>query len=235
MTKENVVPIVGFIDMGSSLFRKYMSGKYISCLENAGGKVQILKSTSELEILQEYVNVCDGFLFPGGADIQPALYGENNTSACGKPNLERDEMEFPLLRLAIQSGKPILCVCRGMQMLNIVQGGTLFQDIKAMQKYPHSCFLKRSKQIHEIEIKTETKLFDIYQTSAYKVNSIHHQAVKEIGKDIIVSALSTDGQIEGIELSNHPFCVGVQWHPEHLAKNFKAEQNLFDKFIEKMI
>ncbi len=227
-----VEKVVGIIDMGDSLFRRYMSSKYVWCLKKAGAQVCVLEKTSNEEILQKYIEKCDGFLFPGGADIEPALYKTTRTALCGEPNKERDDMEFIFSKMVIESGKPVLFVCRGMQMLNVSLGGTLFQDIKTIQKDKHSDFLKRGKFVHNIEIVEGTRLYDIFRSKTVGVNSIHHQAVDRIGEGLVVSAKSLDGFVEAIEIPEYKFCVGVQWHPEHLGKKDEKSMRLFKSFVD---
>lgn len=116
--------------MGTSLPRRYMQSKYTQCLKNAGAQVNILEPVPTDEAIQRYLAECDGFLFPGGADISPGLYAQTPQPGCGKPNPVRDRFELPLLIAALDAGKSVLCICRGMQLLNVARGGSLLQDIK---------------------------------------------------------------------------------------------------------
>lgn len=214
--------------MGTDLFRKYMKSKYVKSIERAGAEVRWI------ELCDSAVNEalsCDGLLLPGGADIEPALYGRKREEKCGKPNELRDKYEFMIYDAFVKTNKPILCICRGFQLLNVANKGTLYQDIAEIKKCSHSDFLKRAKPIHKVTINENTKLYEIFGKAETGVNSLHHQAVETVGENLIVSATSQDGFIEAIELKDHPFCIGVQWHPEHMSKNDALQQNLFNKFI----
>ena len=214
--------------MGTDLFRKYMKSKYVKSLEKAGADVRWIELCDSA--VSEALS-CDGLLLPGGADIEPALYGRKREEKCGKPNALRDKYEFLIYNEFVKTNKPILCICRGFQLLNVANKGTLYQDITEIKKCSHSDFLKRAKPIHKVTINENTKLYEIFKKAETGVNSLHHQAVETVGENLIVSATSEDGFVEAIELKNHPFCVGVQWHPEHMSKNDALQQNIFNKFI----
>lgn len=216
--------------MGNSLFRKYMKSKYVQSLERAGAEVRWI----ELEDLSHAVGAataCDGLLLPGGADVAPELYGEERSEKCGKPNVLRDAAEPAILREFMKTGKPVLAICRGIQIVNVCFGGTLFQDIKDRQQVRHSDFLNRVRGTHLIEISRTSKLYEIVQNAQIMVNSIHHQAVKTVGEGLVATAKSSDGFIEALEKPDYGFLVAVQWHPEHLSKNDALQQALFDAFI----
>ena len=227
--------------MGNDLFRRYMKGKYVQSLRRSGADVCWI----ELENPDEAVRLaasCDGLLLPGGADVEPSLYGQTRSDKTGRPNAVRDRAEPKLLAAFLDMGKPVLGICRGVQMMNVSFGGTLFQDIKDKQTYKHSDFFSRARSCHPVEVITGTKLFDcMNDAGAWKpgtasakiaVNSIHHQAIDKLGDGLVVSAKSTDGFVEGIELKDYRFCAGVQWHPEHMSARNTAQQALFDAFVK---
>lgn len=217
--------------MGTDLFRKYMKSKYVKSLERAGARVRWIELDDTKKTIDELMK-CDGLLLPGGADIEPALYGKERDEKCGKPNKLRDDNEFEMFETFVKTGKPILGICRGFQLINVACGGTLYQDIAEIKKCNHSDFLKRAKAVHTVDVKENTKLFDIFGKSCVGVNSLHHQAVENVGENLTVSAISQDGFVEAIELDNHPFCVAVQWHPEHMSKTDPLQQKLFNVFVE---
>lgn len=217
--------------MGTDLFRKYMKSKYVKSLERAGATVRWIELDDTENAIREALS-CDGLLLPGGADIDPILYGREREEKCGKPNELRDKNEFQIFGTFVETKKPILCICRGFQLLNTVYGGTLYQDIADIKKCSHSDFLKRAKSIHKVSVAKDTKLYGIFGKSEVGVNSLHHQAVESVGENLVVSAVSEDGFVEALELKEHPFCIGVQWHPEHMSKKDALEQKLFDEFIK---
>ena len=216
--------------MGTDLFRKYMKSKYVKSIERAGAKVRWIELD---ENAVSNALACDGLLLPGGADIEPSLYGKEREEKCGKPNELRDKYEFHIYNAFIKTKKPVLCICRGFQLLNVTNGGTLYQDIADIKKCSHSDFLKRAKAIHNVTVNEGTALSEIFGNTQVGVNSLHHQAIDEVGKNLVISAVSEDGFVEAIELAEHPFCIGVQWHPEHMSRNDSLQQELFNKFIEK--
>ena len=222
---------IGIPQMGTDLFRKYMKSKYVKSIERAGAKVKWIELDNTNRAVAEALS-CDGLLLPGGADIEPALYGRKREEKCGKPNELRDKNEFEIFNAFVKTGKPILGICRGFQLINVACGGTLHQDIADIKKCSHSDFLKRAKPVHKVTVTENTKLFEIFNKTEISVNSLHHQAVESVGENLTASAVSEDGFIEGLELNNHPFCVAVQWHPEHMSKNDALQQKLFNEFVK---
>ena len=234
-----MTPVIGVPFMGTG-FHRYMQNKYTQCLERAGAEVRILKPTADEEQARRYLAECDGFLFPGGADIAPALYGQKRRPECGKPDRIRDGFERLLMRAALKTGKPVLCICRGMQLLNVVQGGTLLQDIKPLQTYRHADVPHRAGSTHPVELQPGSILAQIFGSDFILVNSLHHQAVDKLGKGLCAVAKSPDGFIAAIELrtgesagnpTGRPFVLGVQWHPEHMAAQDASQQKLFERFV----
>ena len=222
---------VAIPQMGTDLFRKYMKSKYVKSLERAGAEVKWIELDDTENAINETLE-CDGLLLPGGADIEPALYGREREEKCGKPNELRDKNEFKIYNAFVKTNKPILCICRGFQLLNVACGGTLYQDIADIQKCKHSDFMKKAKTAHIVTVTEGTKLFELFGEKEVGVNSLHHQAVEKVGENLIVSAVSEDGFVEAVELNNHPFCVAVQWHPEHMSKNNHLQQKLFNEFVK---
>ena len=216
--------------MGTDLFRKYMKSKYVKSIERAGANVKWIELDNTEKAVEEAL-ACDGLLLPGGADIEPTLYGRKREEKCGKPNELRDKNEFEIFNAFVKTGKPILGICRGFQLINVACGGTLHQDIADIKKCNHSDFLKRANPIHKVTITENTLLYNIFGKTEVGVNSLHHQAIENIGENLTVSAVSEDGFVEGLELNNHPFCVAVQWHPEHMSKTDALQQKLFNEFI----
>lgn len=216
--------------MGTDLFRKYMKSKYVKSIERAGANVKWIELDNTEKAVEEAL-ACDGLLLPGGADIEPTLYGRKREEKCGKPNELRDKNEFEIFNAFVKTDKPILGICRGFQLINIACGGTLHQDIADIKKCNHSDFLKRAKPIHKVTITENTLLYNIFGKTEVGVNSLHHQAIENIGENLTVSAISEDGFVEGLELNNHQFCVAVQWHPEHMSKTDALQQKLFNEFI----
>lgn len=223
-------PVIAIPQMGNDLFRKYMKSKYTKSLERAGAAVKWIE-LDDIEKALTQTMACDGLLLPGGADINPQMYGEKPDGKCGKPNEIRDTAEPVILRKFLNTKKPVLAICRGIQLLNVYKGGTLFQDIKEEQKFRHMDFLSRAGSTHPVLIDKNSLIYSILKTETINVNSMHHQAINKVGKGLKVAAKSADGYIEAIELESHPFCIGVQWHPEHMSKKSNEQRELFSAYI----
>lgn len=222
--------VIGIPQMGNDLFRKYMKSKYVQSLVRAGGQVRWIE-LDDLDRAVKEAMECDGLLLPGGADVSPRLYDQEPTEKCGEPNALRDKAEWAMLDAFLPTNKPIFCICRGMQLLNVYFGGTLHQDIKLTQACKHQSFGAQQKGCHKVRLLPRSKLASVLGEEWITVNSMHHQAVDMLGPGLNIAAVSDDGFIEGVELLLHPFCVGVQWHPEHMSKHIQAQQGLFDAFV----
>jgi putative glutamine amidotransferase len=182
--------------------------------------------------LPDILSIVDGIIITGGNfDIDPALYGENNDHSRSLKNT-RTNFEMKICEMSLKNNLPILGICGGEQLLNICFGGTLIQDIRKYNKnsLEHEQVNPRNETSHSVEIKKQTKLFEIIKDSEIKVNSAHHQAVNKLGKNLIISGLARDGIVESIESTEHDWCIGVQWHPEFLIT--KADKLLISNFIE---
>ncbi len=222
--------VIAIPQMGTDLFRKYMKAHYVAGIKRAGGEARWIELDDPEKAAKEALE-CDGLLLPGGADVEPALYGEEKSDKCGKTNEVRDAAESIIFPSFLKTGKPIFGICRGSQMLNVLCGGTLYQDISDIQKYSHTAYLKKSFSAHKVTVKKGTKLHEILGRDEIGVNSLHHQAVKNVGETLVAAAVSSDGIIEAVEMPEHPFCIAVQWHPEFLGMHSKPHQNLFNEFI----
>ena len=180
--------------------------------------------------INEYINLCDGIILVGGNDIPTNMYGEKKLFKNVNENKTRFTFEVEFIKKYIKTNKPLLGICAGMQSINIALDGSLYQDIQKQikTKINHSQKNNFSKPIHEVFIEKNTKLSNIIKCEKISTNSMHHQAIKKLGKNIVTSAKTKDGIIEAIELLNHKFCIGVQWHPEfyscdkdlNICKNF---------------
>lgn len=211
------------------------SHDYTKSIENAGGIPLVLPYTLEDSVIKEYVNRMDGILFTGGEDVSPSYYGQAIKRGFGGCSSNRDAFEWKLLTEAMAQGKPIMGICRGMQLINIFYGGTLFQDLNQMAftSLEHSCIkLPKHVATHEVEVYVNTHLYEMVQNGRLQVNSKHHQSVDRLGDGLIVSSKALDGVIEGIEDPNRPFVVALQWHPEMMAGHDRSQANIFDGFIK---
>ena len=226
--------VIACPDMGSGILMDPVKARYAEGVARAGAVMEDIPWGASEEEVRKYLEKSGGVLFSGGEDIEPALYGAERLPVCGKANPARDELEMLTMRLAMEMGKPILAICRGLQLLNIFQGGTLHQDIKKIQKLGHMDPVRRFTEVHQVTVLQGTKLADIVGVGGLGVNSTHHQAVDQLGEGLKITAVSEDGFVEGLEFvePGGQFCVAVQWHPERLADHSAAHQALFDALVE---
>lgn len=201
--------------------------KYIESLARAGAGMRWVELSDPEQAVQDALT-CDGLLLPGGGDMDPKFYGQARIPACGEPNLLRDAAEPLLLRAFLAADKPVLGICRGIQVMNAVLGGDLYQDIKPFEHLPHNGHWAK---VHTITVRRGTLLSRILGQDTVLVNSQHHQAVDRVAPGFTLAALSEDGIVEAIEKPNARFCLGVQWHPEWLSDADPAMQGLFDAFV----
>lgn len=201
--------------------------KYIESLARAGAGMRWIELSDPEQAVQDALT-CDGLLLPGGGDMDPKFYGQERIPACGEPNLLRDAAEPLLLRAFLAADKPVLGICRGIQVLNAVLGGDLYQDIKPFEHLPHN---DHWAKVHTVTVRRGTLLSRILGQDTVLVNSQHHQAVDRVAPGFTLAALSEDGIVEAIEKPDARFCLGVQWHPEWLSDADPAMQRLFDAFV----
>ena len=213
----------------------YIKKGYCEGIMKAGGMPVLLPLTTDEEILSQATSRCDGFLLSGGPDIDPKYYGENNMVYNGEISPYRDVMEVYIVRKAIENEKPVLGICRGLQIMNAALGGTLYQDILTQMK--ESAPLKHSQEAprwyptHDILIERNTRVWSWFEQERAGVNSFHHQAVKEVAPGFKVTSRAADGVIESIEHETHRFAVGVQWHPELMWQEDLKQIKIFEDFV----
>ena len=201
--------------------------KYMESLARAGAGMRWVELSDPEQAVQDALT-CDGLLLPGGGDMDPKFYGQERIPACGEPNLLRDAAEPLLLRAFLAADKPVLGICRGIQVMNAVLGGDLYQDIKPFEHLPHNGHWAK---VHTVTVRRGTLLSRILGQDTVLVNSQHHQAVDRVAPGFTLAALSEDGIVEAIEKPDAGFCLGVQWHPEWLSDADPAMQRLFDAFV----
>lgn len=221
--------VIAIPETGTTLLQKYLKNKYAQSLHYAGAVVKWIDLTDPEAAVKEAL-CCDGLLLAGGSDVDPGLYGRQREQKCGKPDPVRDLAEPMILKAFFNTGRPILGVCRGMQMINVCFGGTLTQDIKSLQQNKHFDFLRKNRGSHHIKSESNSKLTAILGSDIAFVNSLHHQAVDSVGPGLRAVAKSEDGFIEALEIADYDFGFAVQWHPEHMQQD-KSQQNLIAAFV----
>ena len=209
---------------------------YMRALKAAGAIPVVMPLDASEEDLKQLSQDLDGFLFTGGPDVHPFLFGEETQAHCGNVSPARDQMEISLLPMIMELQKPILGICRGIQVLNIALGGNIWQDIPSQvtRDFPlaHSQPFSYDMPCHTVALTEGSLLAQISESSSIEVNSMHHQAVKDLAPGLIASAYSTDYLIEALEMPDYPFFIGVQWHPEYLWEKNKEAFRLFQTFVK---
>lgn len=217
----------GLITQGQDM--NYVANDYNYSIERAGGIPILIPRCLSEEMYEEIISRLDGVIVSGGHDVDPTLYGDRLEGFCGRYVAERDEYDLAVTRIAYKLGKPILGICRGIQIMNVAFGGTLYQDIEAQNpEFRHHSTLEgiaRNRIVHKVNLKEGSKLAEIYGKTEIGTNSYHHQAVKDPGENVEIIAYSKeDGVPEGIQISGgNDFVVAVQWHPEMM---FDSEEQL---------
>lgn len=216
-----------------------MRPTYIRALEAAGAIPMILPLEIANNDLCQLSKLCQGFLFTGGPDPHPFLWGEETHKNCGSISVKRDQMELALLSIAMEQKKPVLGICRGAQMINVGLGGDIYQDIDSQyhSEFPiaHKQPLYYTSPSHHVIVTPDTILSDLAAAPRIAVNSCHHQAVRRLAPGLTAGGIAPDGIIEEIEMPGYPFLVGVQWHPEYLWETDAPSRNLFLRFVNACI
>lgn len=203
----------------------------------AGGIPIIVPYSTNEEVLKAVIAASDGLLVTGGPDVDAKYFGEYNTPVTGSILPGRDILEIFLIKKAMEQRKPVFGICRGIQILNVALGGTLYQDIKCQLSGElvgeHSQKAPRWYPYHDVYIEPGSKVHESFESrSCVKVNTFHHQAVKDVAPGFWVTSRAMDGIIEAIEHLDYEFVVGVQWHPEDMWLKDRIFLNLFNMFIE---
>lgn len=228
-------PMIAVVSLYDETKESYwMLPGYVKGLEEAGACPVILPLTEDGEALIRYAEAFDGFLFPGGHDLDPALYGAERSERCGVLCPERDGMEKRFFPLALKTGKPLLGICRGVQLFNVMLGGTLYQDIPAERpsNVNHHETPPYDKVAHTVEIGEDSPLFQAVGVRSMGVNSYHHQGIRELGSGLKIAAKAPDGMVEAVYLPGRRFALAVQWHPEFSRLSDENSRKIFRAFVE---
>jgi len=212
-------------------FKRY----YANSIWKAGGiPFSIPHLSGLLDNCDSILNEIDGLLLSGGSDIDPNLFGQEPKFELKQIDPVRDRVELELAEAAIEREFPVLAICRGIQIINVAAGGSLYQDLRRQkdQVLSHQQDAPRSHPTHSVEVSEGSILRDTIGQKKIKVNSLHHMNVDEVGTGFKVTARSSDGLIEAIEHDSAPFQLGVQWHPEAMVGNDESSRLLFSRFVK---
>lgn len=230
-------PVVGIMplwdDEKDSL---WMLPGYLDGISQAGGLPFIFPFSEDEEELKQLMRLCDGFVLTGGHDVSPDFYHEDPLPGLVSCCRKRDVMEKIVLRTAIENDQPVLGICRGIQLINVCLGGTLYQDIPSQRPSDvnHHQPAPYDRPIHEVLLDPSSPLYDCLKVSRLPVNSCHHQAVKKLAEGLVPMAAAPDGLVEALYRPGSRFLWAVQWHPEFSYQTDAFSRKIFSAFVDSM-
>ncbi len=208
---------------------------YTDALSQAGASPILIPAGLSTRQLQDLVSRLDGLLLPGGGDIDPLAYGSTSHPKVASVDLDRDILEIQAFHQARALGLPILGICRGMQLINVAMGGTLYEDLLDQRpdtdNHDFHPGHPRDYLAHRVKIEAGSYISKIFSRSDIQVNSLHHQGIRDLANGLAITARAGDGLIEAVEIESYPFGIAVQWHPECLQAH-DSMRNLFSAFVK---
>ena len=239
MKKKPVIGISGsiLVDEGGMFpgyERAYVNDDYVQTVASCDAIPYIVPMINDEDLIRCQVSNLDALILSGGHDVNPLKYGEEPHGKLGGILPKRDEFDIKLLKIALEMNKPILGICRGEQIVNVAEGGSLYQDLSLIE----GCYIKHNQQhlsnvpTHTVEIKEGTRLHKILGETTVLANSFHHLAVNKVAPGYIISATAKDGVVEAIEKEGEQFVIGIQWHPEMMAKENTVMKKIFTALVE---
>lgn len=228
-------PVIGVMPLLDEERDSYwMLPGYMKGLEEQGAIPLMPPLTGHADMLDYFLESCDGFILTGGQDVSPALYGQEPSERCGIVSGLRDCMDAYILRGAVERDKAVLGICRGHQLMNAVFGGTLYQDLpsEAPSEVEHRMKPPYDRCAHMVKLLPGAPLHAMLGREDLPVNSCHHQAVKELAGPFKAMAVATDGLIEGIYMPDRRFVWGVQWHPEFSYRSSRENRDILGALVE---
>lgn len=212
----------------------WMLPGYLEGLELAGALPITLPLAEDEQDILQLLSLCDGFLFTGGQDVSPALYGEKTRATCGEVCAKRDTFEQRLFAQALEQDKPMMGICRGIQFFNACLGGILYQDLPTehLSEVAHVMRPPYDRAVHSVSLLPGTPLAALLGRAELGVNSYHHQAIKVLAPGLAEMARSEDGLVEAVYMPNKSFVWAVQWHPEFSFRTDENSRKIFSAFVE---
>ncbi|MGH2633790.1 MAG: gamma-glutamyl-gamma-aminobutyrate hydrolase family protein, partial [Tepidiformaceae bacterium] len=210
---------------------------YLRAIERSGGAPVLLAPQFGQPSISTLMAASSGLMLTGGGDVFPGLYGQDAHPATGGVSVDRDRMEVEALGIALEGGLPVLAICRGIQVLNVAMGGSLFQDLPSLRPtglnhaQTSGGLHTRDAVTHDVRVERASCLATVLGVAHLRTNSMHHQAVDNPGHGVTAVAWTSDGVIEGVEMPGEHWVFGVQWHPEELFEQHEHARQLFDAFV----
>ena len=230
-------PVIGIIPLfDEEKDSIWMVPGYMDGIRRAGAVPMILPLVCDQADLRQIKSMCSGYLFTGGHDVDPSLYGEEKTGLCGPACMERDRLEQNVFRMAWEDHKAVLGICRGLQLINVLMGGSMFQDLPS--EFQGTCCIEHhmkppySRVCHQVELVQGGPLCKLLGRNSMGVNSYHHQGIKKLAPGLKATAVAEDGLVEGIYAPDREYIQAVQWHPEFMSPGDADAGKIFRSFIE---
>jgi putative glutamine amidotransferase len=234
MARDPLVGVTTSITLDQSPERAYVNSAYLHAVQQAGGVPVLLPPQLSKSSLERLVRGLDAVLLTGGGDMDPAAFGEAPHPTLYDVAPSRDALETQVTLIALEKKTPLLAICRGVQVLNVVLGGSLHQDVATEPgtEITHSQKEARDQTTHKVTVAAGSRLSRVLGDLDLEVNSFHHQVVKSLGRGLVPVAWAPDRLIEGVELDDDSrFVLGVQWHPEHLVGTSEHARRLFSALV----
>ena len=216
-----------------------LGSPYLAAVERVGGTPLLVTPAHDEESIVRLVDLADGIVLTGGEDVDPSCYGHEPHPKLSTVNRSRDRMEMVALQRALERGRPVLAICRGVQLLNVALGGTLFQDLPSerAEGIIHEQDAPINERWHAARVAEDSQLAQIFGATDLFINSFHHQGINRLAEPLRPVAWAEDGLIEGVEGLDHPWLIGVQWHPERGEAETRGDRRhpdnrLFFAFVD---
>ncbi|WP_373898176.1 gamma-glutamyl-gamma-aminobutyrate hydrolase family protein [Haloimpatiens sp. FM7315] len=241
MSKKPIIGITGsvLVDEGGMFpgyERAYVNDDYVQAVVKAGAIPVVIPMVYDEKVIRKQLESVDALIMSGGHDVNPLLYGEEPSQKLGSILPKRDDFDLCVIKIAMEMKIPMLGICRGHQMINVANGGTLYQDLSLIE----GCYVKHNQGFlsnvptRSVDIKENTKLYEIFGKQV-TTNSFHHLAVKDVAPGFKKAAVAKDGVVEAIEKEGDYFVLGIQWHPEMMAKNNEKMLNIFKMLVKEAL
>src|SRR5712691_407968 len=234
MSREPLVGVTTSITVDQNPERAYINSAYLHAVQQAGGVPVLLPPQLSKSSVERLVRGLDAILLTGGGDLDPACFGEAPHPTLYDVAPARDALETAVTHIALEKRTPLLAICRGIQVLNVALGGSLYQDVATDPgtEVQHSQKEARDQTTHKVTVTPGSRLARVMGADEVEVNSFHHQVIKSLGRGLTAVAWAPDHLIEGVELDNDTrWVLGVQWHPEHLTKDSEPARRLFAALV----